>query len=233
MHARCYSVMILSALVLMACSVPVFANSIAPTAYFLPGLLPLTFGLALPATVLAAFLERPFVNRAGVRQYALWVSLQANLVSLVIGYVTLPVGIDAIYKLGPAWPVVAICMSIVSEGYYYQWHGVGGAVVRWRWVIMGNVFSSFVLMLIPFAVEEIIKSRRNWVWELDRYYHGLFWGSVAGSVLVFGLSFIVPFLLRGVARIEFSKDVRGHIEPESFSKPLENSQQITRAIQRD
>lgn len=63
----------------MACiPLHLFANTIAPTAYFWHGVLPLTLGMALPASVLAAVLERPFVTAAGVRDHALWFSLQAN-----------------------------------------------------------------------------------------------------------------------------------------------------------
>ena len=57
----------------------IFANAIAPSAYFWPGVLPLMLGMAFPATVLAAVIERPFVTRAGVTKHALWYSLQANL----------------------------------------------------------------------------------------------------------------------------------------------------------
>src|SRR5213082_938665 len=102
MNLRRYS-SLPAALFLFAFAQPAFANSIAPTAYFWPGVLPLAFGLALPASVLAAFLERPFVTRAGVREYALWYSLQANLVSLAVGYLTVPVGLVAIYTIGPLW----------------------------------------------------------------------------------------------------------------------------------
>src|SRR5947209_12590324 len=94
------SSVLFAAILLLAFASPAFANSIAPTAYFWPGVLPLMLGMALPASVLAAVLERPFVSRAGVREYAFWYSLQANLVSLVIGYVTSPVGVYAIYTIG-------------------------------------------------------------------------------------------------------------------------------------
>src|SRR6266511_900444 len=131
----------------------VFANSIAPTAYFWPGLLPLSVGLALPASVLAAFLERPSVTRAGVREHSLRYSLQANFISLVIGYVTLPVGIYAIYTIGPLWSLIAVGISVVTEGWYYQWASKN-AGLRWGWVVWGNLFSSVLLLLIPYLTLE-------------------------------------------------------------------------------
>ena len=80
-------------LAVLTFAIPAFANTIAPTAYFWPGVLPLTLGLALPATVLAAVLERPFVSRAGVTEHTLWYSLQANCVSPVLGFVMLPIAL--------------------------------------------------------------------------------------------------------------------------------------------
>src|SRR5262249_41298362 len=99
MNTHRYSSRLLAALFVLALTSTALANSIAPTAYFSPGVLPLMLGMALPASVLAAVLERPFVSRAGVQEYAFWYSLQANLVSLVIGYLTLPLGVYAIYTI--------------------------------------------------------------------------------------------------------------------------------------
>jgi hypothetical protein len=188
---------LLGAALLLALAQPAWADSIAPTAYFWPGVLPLTLGLALPASVLAAVLERPFVSRAGVREYALWYSLQANLLSLVIGYLTLPVGIPALFTIGPLWSLIAVTLSVVSEGWYYQrWVIRDAGRLRWRWVIWGNLFSSVVLLLLPYVALEIKLAKPALVVVLDPYQGALFWGSVAASVLVFALSFLLPPGLR-------------------------------------
>jgi hypothetical protein len=186
----------LAAILLLALASPAFANSIAPTAYFWPGVLPLMLGVALPASVLAAVLERPFVSRAGVREYAFWYSLQANLISLVIGYVTLPVGVYAIFTIGPLWSLIAVAMSVASERWYYQWRAINGpGSVRWGWIVGGNVFSSLVLLLLPPAALAIKEAKPHLVSELDRYQNVLFWGSVSASVFVFVGSFLAPGLL--------------------------------------
>ncbi|HEV3344833.1 MAG TPA: hypothetical protein VG125_30935 [Pirellulales bacterium] len=188
---------LLAAILVLTFASPALANSIAPTAYFWPGVLPLMLGMALPASVIAAVLERPFVSRAGVREYAFWYSLQANAISLVIGYVTLPVGIYAIYIIGPLWSLIAVVMSVVSEGWYYQSRAVNGpGSLRWAWIVWGNVFSSFVLLLLPSFALAIKEVKPILAWELEPYQDVLLWGSVTPSVIVFVVSFFAPGLLR-------------------------------------
>jgi hypothetical protein len=136
------SPLLIAGVFLLAFASPTLANSIAPSAFFLPGILPMTMGLALPASVLAAVLERPFVSRAGVGRYALWYSLQANFLSLLIGYVTMPFAYAIIYVIGPLWCIIAISISILSEGWYYSGVGIKTpGKLRWGWIVGGNVFS--------------------------------------------------------------------------------------------
>jgi len=191
---RTYSSLV-AATMLLAFTSPAFANSIAPTFYFWPGVLPLMLGLALPASVLAAVLERPFVSRAGVTEYAFWYSMQANFISLVLGYLTLPVGVEAVYTIGPFWSLIAVAMSVVSEGWYYRWRAIKGqGRLRWGWIVAGNGFSSFVLLFLPPVALAIKEAQPQLVWDLKPYQGGLFWGSVSGSVVVFVGSFFAPGL---------------------------------------
>jgi hypothetical protein len=196
MRASRWSPMLLAVFVLMAAAQTVFANSIAPTAYFFPGVLPWMFGMAVPASVLAAFLERPFVAWAGVREHALWYSLQANLISLVIGYLTMPIGIYAIYSIGPFWSVIAVSMSVVSERCYYQWRATEGSSVRWGPIVLANVFSSFVLLVLPSVTLVVKESFPNLELDLAPYQDALLWGSVGSCGVLFLASFFVPGLLR-------------------------------------
>jgi hypothetical protein len=183
--------MLFAAFLLLFSVSPAFANTIAPTAYFWPGVLPITFGLALPASVLAAILERPFVTRAGVREHALCYSLQANVVSLIVGYLTLPIGVFAIYTIGPLWSAIAVSISVISEGWYYRWRSLRGSELRWSCVIWGNLLSSFVLLLLPYAALALKTAHPTLVWNLNPYQNALFWGGIGGSVLVFVLSFLL------------------------------------------
>jgi len=197
--------LLLAILFLLAAAPAVFANSIAPTAYFMPGVLPWMFGMAVPASVLAAFLERPFVNWAGVREHALWYSLQSNFVSLVIGYITMPVGIYAIYTIGPLWSIIAVAMSVISEGYYFRWQCAEGTNIRWLPIVAGNVFSSFVLVFLPGVTLLIKEGIPSLEMSLAPFQDALLWGSVGGCALLLVASFFVPSLRRGVKGVPNQK----------------------------
>jgi hypothetical protein len=197
MHAIAKSPWLLAAALLLASAGPALANAIAPSAGFFPGFLPLALWMALPASVLAAFLERPFVTRAGVVQDALWYSLQANLLSLALGYLTLPAALAAIYAIPPLWSMVAVSVSIYSEGWYYRWRALRGCgPLRWRWVVLGNICSSLVLLSLPLAATAIKEAKPSLAWELEPYHDTLLWGSAAASVLLFGISWVVPTVRR-------------------------------------
>jgi hypothetical protein len=174
----------------------IFANAIAPSAYFWPGVLPLMLGMAFPATVLAAIIERPFVTRAGITKHALWYSLQANLLSLAIGYASMPLAARAIYTIGPLWSLIAIVISIVSETVYYQQWWVPKDSLEWRWVAAGNVISSVVVLLLPVVALMIKTGQQNLERVLAPYQDLLFWGSVSASIALFSISFFVPAMIR-------------------------------------
>jgi hypothetical protein len=106
---------------------PLFANVITADMGLIPGLAMFGPAMGLPLSVLAAFLERPFVTRAGFERNALWFSLQANFVSLLVGYV-MTLGWIAII-IGPGgndvlallWPFCAVGLSIFTERWYRRW----------------------------------------------------------------------------------------------------------------
>ena len=183
----------LAPLLLLAAATPALANVIAPSAGFMPGLLPLALWLALPASVLAAFLERGFVTRAGVRRDALWFALQANLLSLAVGYLLLPVALVFLYSAPLLWCAAAVSISVLAEGEYYRLRALREPQqLRWKWVILGNLCSSLVLLALPLTANAIKRRNPTLVWELEPYHDTLLWGSVAGSALLFAAAWVVP-----------------------------------------
>ena len=111
---------------------------------------------AIPATLLAAVLERPFVSRAGVQRRPSVYSLQANLLSSLICFValsTVPVRSSAARPTAGTAAAAVIFVTIVSVavlsasegGYYESVSATDESPLRWRWVLLGNVFSTFVL----------------------------------------------------------------------------------------
>ncbi len=166
------------------------ANAIGPVAFFLPGFLFLSLSAAFPATVLAAVLERPFISRAGVKQDAIWYSLQANLLSASIGIVCMPLA----WCL-PMWPLVAVTVSIYSEGWYYERYAVNpGDALTWGWVVMANLFSAAVLFAMAPILVSFSESRPELyfrtVERLEPYHARILWSSVSVSVLAFAWSFV-------------------------------------------
>jgi hypothetical protein len=175
---------------------PLFADSIAPTAFFFPGFLFMSLGAAILATVLAGVLERPFVSRAGVKENAIWYSLQANLVSAVIGLLCMPLAVALLETFPPLWCLAAVTISIISEGVYYQSCALEpGQELRWRWIILANIFSSAILFA-PLPILEYFKDRYTdsyWWWGLrfERYQVWMLYPSVAAGLAAFVWSFVV------------------------------------------
>lgn len=175
-----------------------YANSLSPYVGFVPGFMSLALLLALPMTVLAAILERPFVSRVGVKKHALWYSLQANFVSMILGYLTFPIALASAYSAGQLlWPFVGVSISIFSEGWYYRWRGVAdGSRFQWRWIVAGNLLSNAVLLMIPFITERVKEYQPDLVWKVEPYETNLLWVVVMGSLAAFILGFVIPALGR-------------------------------------
>lgn len=128
------------------------ANSIAADAGLIPGLAIFGPAMGLPLSVLAAFLERPFVSRSGFERNAIWFSLQANFVSLLIGYFATMIVIPLVMSpsgglVGLVWPFLAIGISISTERLYLAMrlrHGV----VPWAPMIWGNIISALTCIAV-------------------------------------------------------------------------------------
>ena len=173
------------------------ANVIAPALWFWPGILPLTMLLALPASVLAAVVERPFFKRAGVSQQTIWYSLQANFISLLIGYATLPIPLFFAfwppYEYLVFWSPIAVLLSYFSERAYLSFVNQGRfRPLRGVWIIAGNCVSSLLLALIPICADELNRRKPLLAWDLA-LSHGLLIGLAAAvSLAAFLIAFVVP-----------------------------------------
>jgi hypothetical protein len=186
-----------------------FANAIAADAGLVPGLAIFGPAFGLPLSVLAGFLERPFVSRAGVTSHALWYSLQANFVSLMVGYLATFVVIPVLmsgqgHAFIIAWPFVATSLSIIVERNYLRLRSPSHCA-RWGWIIAGNLFTAAVCIAVLVVVEW---ARNNYPYEpyrLRPYEHSMTIVAVLGSALVFVMSFFA------------TRESRGEDEPHSTS----------------
>jgi|LakMenEpi03Aug12_release.lakeMendotaPanAssembly.Ray.scaffolds.fasta_scaffold845785_1 hypothetical protein len=148
------------------------ANAIAADAGLIPGLAIFGPAMGLPVSLLAAFIERPFVTRAGFGRSAMWFSLQANFVSLLVGYVgtliVIPLVIEPNPAIGLVWPFLAVGISIVTERQYLQSRLIH-ARVPWAPVAVANVVSSLVCIAVLVAASTLRESNRSLAAELRPY----------------------------------------------------------------
>ena len=171
-------------LCLMAVARTVHANIIGPA--LLPGVVELFGLLAIPATILASFCERPFVRQAGVHQQALFHCFCANLITTGVGFLLVPIGFTAIFTFGLIWVLLAIALSTWLEGVYYVKMGlVRGARLRWPWSVWGNVASAAVLMAVTYAGHAIETPYRARL--VEPYWWPLVMLTIGGSLFGFVL----------------------------------------------
>jgi len=181
------------------------ANGSAPLIPLLPEHLfgaaldiwPLAVLIALPASVLAAFIERPFITRAGVARCTLWYSLQANLLSMLFGYLLLvPValitaGLVPFFYL--LWMLFAVLFTIAIESFYLNKVAAPpGRKLTTGPIAWGNLLSCLTILLVQFVVEALRYECPFLVRLLLPYRELLLWLGAAGSVVIFLVSFLLP-----------------------------------------
>ena len=141
------------------------ANAIAADAGLIPGLAIFGPAMGLPVSVLAAFIERPFVKRAGFGKSAIWFSLQANLVSLLVGYVAtlivIPLVMSLSNPLGLFWPFLAVGISIVTERQYLNAQ-LSPSHVPWLPIAAANIIGSASCIAVLIVVANLESTHRNW-----------------------------------------------------------------------
>jgi hypothetical protein len=172
---------------------PLLANSIAADAGLIPGLAIVGPAMGLPVSVLAAFIERPFVTRAGFGKSAIWFSLQANFVSLLVGYVAtlvvLPFVMSPNIWIGLVWPFLAVGISIVTERQYLNAR-LSPTHVPWLPIAVANVVSAASCIVVLIVAVNLRSMNRHWAIELRPYEGSLTVIAAAFSLLLMAGSFL-------------------------------------------
>jgi hypothetical protein len=182
------------AITLGFCSVA-HANTIAPYVYFWPGIISVMLVYAFPASLLAAFIERPFLTAAGIKRRPLVLSLRANFVSIV-GILLIPIGLPALYTIGPFWCLVAFSVSCIVEIFYLR--RFSHQLVTWGWVVAGNVISSAALMTLPPIAFAIKQYNYQLASSIEPHQVWMTLSSIGVSVFLF----LASFAMRVVAKPE-------------------------------
>ncbi len=129
---------------------PLIANVLAPyVAWGVGNDMALSLPYSMLATLLAAFIERPFAKAAGFERRALVYSIRANILSWMIGVLLVYIIAFRAYWFFFAMYSLAIPFSIFIEGGYL-------ALVKrrsqsrlvWKPILIGNILSGFILMAI-------------------------------------------------------------------------------------
>jgi len=189
------------------------ADSLSPYVWFWPGIVTITVVYAFPASLLAAFIERPFLTWAGFEQRALVLSLRANFLSTIVGILFVPFGGPLLYGLGPIWCVIAFVISCVVELLYLRRFNRG---LLKRYIIIGNVVSSGLLMVLPPIA---VTLRMNYYFlarAMEPHEVWLGWTAALVSLAFFWASFAFP------VRLQVLKGKDGNGKDEHQSQDVEN-----------
>ena len=177
-----------------------WANSLAPFIWLWPGVIIMSGWGSLPATVLAAVIERPFVTRAGLNSQPLIFSLQANALSLLAGFVAVPIAGAILYTpLILLWPFAAVTCSIIVESVYLRIRAVEqGLQFKRTPIVIGNLCSSGVLMLISAFLDTWYAVRLPWtdpgLWSaVERVQPVLYWFTAACGIALIASFFLRPY----------------------------------------
>ena len=181
---------------------PALANSLASWVWIWPGVVSINPLFGLLPTLLASFVERPFVTRARVTKRPLIRSIRANVLSLLAG---IPVSTfvwsvrseSGLFVLAG----VAVAVTIAVEGFYFR------SVLRkedrrlsWRWIIFGNISSNALLIAIALTVRTLQETHPQLGLALLPYYGGLQIAALALSVSMVAVAVAEP-TLHGLRRL--------------------------------
>jgi hypothetical protein len=138
-------------------SAALLANSLASWVWIWPGVVSIEPLFGLLPTILVAFIERPFVTKAGVTRRPLLKSIRANLITLIAG-IPIAGGIWAVKSESGLYlfACVAVSITIAIELWYFQRVAKRESfTLRWQWIVLGNVLSNMLLLGIAITVRTL------------------------------------------------------------------------------
>ena len=198
----------------------VLANTLAPWIPFSPGFSAFSFDLAIPMTLLAALIERPFLTASGITRSTLARSIQANLASTLLGVLTVLPAVMFINVVGPLIFAVAVALSITVEcGFLKATGPADQRSPRLGWIAAGNLASSSLLWIIPFVVFAIQDADPNVRNALKPYESWLRLVTVGGSSIAITAACALPFVPRGSQNALLTKTTPKSADGQSVTSP--------------
>jgi hypothetical protein len=182
---------VLVAVVVLLSARTALANGMSPIAGFWPGFFLLSPLFGIPATLLAAFIERPLLTAAGVRRYALVQSIRANLLSWLVGAVIVFVLFTTdSYAAMDIYILCSVPLSIWIEGTYLRRAATRrGDTADWGMIIVANIASGAALFMIGTIALNMGENDPLVGWRLKPYEIplSLAGGALSLAIVVYGL----------------------------------------------
>lgn len=168
-----------------------YANAAAPFTFW-PRTINIGIAIALSASLLAAFLERPFLSMAGVQRNTLWLSLQANLVSLVVSIPSIPIAMDGYDTIAfLMWPIL-VGLSVTVEWSYLSLVGrAGKRSIAWGPIVTGNMLSAGIMFILITLASGLVQGPLYWDYVV-LYVDDLVRCTIPVNLGMFGLGFLIP-----------------------------------------
>lgn len=173
---------------------PAFANSLASWIWIWPGAVSLDPFFGLLPTILVAFLERPFISRAGINSRPLMRSIRANLLSLLAG-IPLAMFVWDVNSLAQAAAFTAAAVSItilVELAYFRSVARAESCPLHGSWIVLGNLFSNLLLIGIALTVKTVGTSYPQLGRTLEPYQHIFGFAHLAISFSLVGAALARP-----------------------------------------
>lgn len=161
----------------------------------LPGMTFLGFHAALGLSLLAAFIERPFVSRAGLHSKTLAATVQANLIALIAtglaGWFALSLRWGAYGELVVlGWMAAGFAMTTAIEYLWLNAHREANTPpLRPGWIAVGNAVSALVVFLMPSARSIFGTDSYRYIRAIQDWRESIALATLAGAIAVFGLAF--------------------------------------------
>lgn len=158
----------------------------------IPGLEIMGIHVGLAIGILRAFIERPFYTLGGVEKGALALSLQANLISMILLNLAGCVVISVVWRneyLMYAWLPLAAFISGVVEISWVEIRYRPLQTRGWGWIFLGNAISVTATIVLPYWRHVFGTSTLPYIRSVEK------WAPVIGlsTIIVVAIVYIVAF----------------------------------------
>ena len=185
---------------------------------------------ALTTSLMAAILEIPFFQWAGIQKGALWISLRANFLSTFVGFAMIFSAIVLFFLgavvpkavlvvLGLIYAISVVAVPIWAEIWYARRYARADAHIAFP-LILANMISSILISVVSFHLGLVFRKRP---FLIEPYLTILYWSATLVLLVVFLGSFFVKVPKMSMQPLKTS-EVAQHPESTTASQLRAQSQ---------